>query len=149
MTIEEKIISQKIHVVAMLCRDCQACTLVCSLRHEGECNAALARLIVLKDMRNYEYDIAICQHCEEPECVDACPSGAISLDERLVAIIDYDACTVCGICAEECPYDAIFYNEQQDRYLKCDLCADWGGFPLCVEFCPAGALTLIEKGKEA
>jgi carbon-monoxide dehydrogenase iron sulfur subunit len=135
---------EKIHAVAELCRDCQACLLVCSLRHEGECNATLARLAVLKDMRNYEFDIVICQHCDDPACLAACPSGAISLDERQVAIIEEDSCVACGICAEECPHNAIFYNPVQDRYLKCDLCAAWGGGPLCVEFCPAGALTLVE-----
>jgi hypothetical protein len=40
-----------------LCRDCQACTLACSLYHEGECSLSLARLRVSKDMENYRFSI--------------------------------------------------------------------------------------------
>ena len=126
------------------CRDCQACVLACSLYHEGECNPSLARLVVAKDMARYEFRISVCQHCDPPECMLVCPSDAISLDERGVAIMDDEVCIQCGACAEACPYDAIFYNQAQDRYLKCDLCAGRGGEPLCVQVCPVGALTLVD-----
>ena len=38
-------------------------------------------------------------------CVEACPRGAIGLDE--VATIDDRYCTGCGICVESCAYDAL------------------------------------------
>jgi ferredoxin len=38
-------------------------------------------------------------------CVEACPRGAIGLDE--VATIDAGYCTGCGICVETCAYDAL------------------------------------------
>lgn len=34
-------------------------------------------------------------------CVDACPFGAITMCDRK-AVIDYDACTLCGACAPVC-----------------------------------------------
>jgi Fe-S-cluster-containing hydrogenase component 2 len=74
----------------------------------------LARLVVTKDMARYEFDIVVCKHCDEPDCMLAA-----------------------------CPHDAIFYNEPQDRYLKCDLCAGREQGPLCVEMCPVQALTLV------
>ena len=133
-----------IQVDAKLCRDCQACTLACSLHHEGECNLGLARLVVTKDMANYEFDIVICQHCDEPDCILACPSEAMVLDDRGVVIILDDVCDRCGACAVACPYDAVFYYEAQDRYVKCDLCAGREQGPICVELCPVEALTLVE-----
>ena len=125
-----------------LCRDCQACALGCSLYHDGECNLHLARLAVTKDQARYEFAITICRHCEHPDCLEACPTGAISLDDRGVAILNDAECNRCGACAAACPYEAISYNEARDRYLKCDLCAGRGVGPLCVELCPVGALTL-------
>ena len=133
------------------CRDCQACVLACSLYHEGKCNPELSRVRVSKDMEKYEFQIRICKHCDPPPCYEACPCDAMHIDDRGVITIDDDTCTRCGFCAEACPYDAIFYNENDDRYLKCDLCAGREAGPLCAELCPVGALTLEKKAarKEA
>jgi carbon-monoxide dehydrogenase iron sulfur subunit len=103
----------------------------------------LARLVVTKDMARYEFDIVVCKHCDEPDCMLACPSEAMVLDDRGVVIILEEECDRCGACAAACPHDAIFYNEPQDRYLKCDLCAGREQGPLCVEMCPVQALTLV------
>jgi Fe-S-cluster-containing dehydrogenase component len=132
----------KIQTDSRLCRDCQACTLACSLYHEKECNLGLARLVVSKDMARYAFNILFCQHCDEPACLLACPTEAMLRDERGVVLILDDACIRCGACAAACPYNALFYYAPQDRYLKCDLCAGRAGGPVCVELCPVGALTL-------
>lgn len=136
--------NKRIRVEAKFCRDCQACVLACSLHHEGECNLGLARLVVAKDMAKYEFEILICQHCDSPECVLACPTEAMLLDDRGVVIIVDDDCIRCDACLSSCPHEAIFYNEAQDRYLKCDLCRDREEGPLCVELCPVGALMLVD-----
>ena len=39
-------------------------------------------------------------------CVDYCPEGVISKGEESVEI-DYLVCKGCGVCAEECPVQAI------------------------------------------
>ena len=129
-------------VQAQCCRDCQACVLACSLYHEGECSLSLARLAVLKDMATYQVEILLCEHCENPACVAVCPSGAIRPQDSGVAHLVDSECTRCGECASACPAGAIFYNEQGDRYLKCDLCVGRPGGPACVELCPVGALAL-------
>ncbi len=136
--------NKRIQTDATLCLDCQTCMLACSLHHERECSLGLARLVVAKDMARYEFEILICQHCDSPDCMLACPSDAMLLDDRGVVIVLDDECDRCGACADSCPYDAIFYNEARDRYLKCDLCAGRDEGPLCVELCPVGALTLVE-----
>ena len=136
---------RKIKTDATLCRECQACTLACSLYHDGECNLSLARLQVIKDMARYEFQILICRHCESPDCLAACPSEAIVLNAQDVAVILDDACLRCGACVTACPYGVLFYNEARDRYLKCDLCAGRDGGPLCVAICPVGALTLAAE----
>ena len=135
----------RIHTESQYCRDCQACTLACSLYHEGECNLYLARLSVTKDMARYKFDLRVCRHCDDPPCVQACPTDALTLNNLGIASISPERCILCGNCASACPYSAIFYDSRSDRYLKCDLCFDREGGPLCVEICPVGALTLSEQ----
>ncbi len=131
----------RVQVREDLCRDCQACLLACSLSHEGACSPNLARMAVVKDPLLYRFHIHLCQHCEDPACEAACPSGAMAPDERGIRVIDKEICTDCGLCAQACAYGAITYDEAGDRYLKCDLCAGQEA-PLCAVVCPAEALTL-------
>ncbi len=138
-----------IHPIATnadLCRDCQACTLACSLHHEGACSPDLARLAVDKDMARFKFAIRICQHCNEPACLSACPADAMAMDHRGVVTINDQSCTRCGACATSCPYDAVLYSDYYDRFLKCDLCAGREEGPLCVQLCPVGALSLRQEG---
>ena len=45
-------------------------------------------------------------------CEDACPFGAISIQDRK-AVIDYEKCTLCGACASVCKtFDAISVTEE-------------------------------------
>jgi carbon-monoxide dehydrogenase iron sulfur subunit len=138
-----------IHIENGLCRDCQICTLGCSLFHEGSSHPALARLQIHKDMAAYRFEIVLCRHCERPECLPACPSEALWLDERGVVRLLDENCQRCGLCAEACPHGAIFYQAAADRYFKCELCAGRAEGPLCVELCPVYALTLEEKRWDA
>ncbi|MBN1314425.1 MAG: 4Fe-4S dicluster domain-containing protein [Anaerolineales bacterium] len=134
---------KKIRVNAELCRDCQLCVLSCSLVHNGVSNPLLSRIHVNKDMEKYEFNISICQHCPDPECVQVCPAGALEIDERGVVVFDQATCIQCGECAEACPYESIFFYN--DMYFKCELCKGRESGPLCVEICPAGVLELVER----
>ena len=40
-------------------------------------------------------------------CVSACPHGAISVTENMVAQVDAEKCTGCMICADVCPQELI------------------------------------------
>jgi Fe-S-cluster-containing hydrogenase component 2 len=135
-------VAEKIKAHPELCRDCQACMLVCSLYHDGENNPRLSRVQVSKDMANYVFDIHVCQHCDPPECMLVCPADAIRLNEQGVAILHFDDCIHCGACQDACPYQAIFYYQTMERYLKCDLCQGRSVGPACVQICPVGAIVL-------
>jgi Fe-S-cluster-containing hydrogenase component 2 len=134
--------NQRILIRAKLCRDCQACALACSLYHEGECSPSLSRVLILKDMANYKFHILLCHHCKSPQCIVACPTDAMTIDEQGVVTIVEEDCIRCEVCASSCPHHAIFYDEIRNRYIKCDLCAGRPEGPVCVEVCPVGALTL-------
>lgn len=54
-----------------------------------------------------------------------------------MAYVIGDECVSCGLCASQCPADAI--SEGDDKYvIDADLCADCG---LCASECPADAIT--------
>lgn len=137
--------AQKVQPYPERCRECQVCTLACSLYHEQECNLQRARLVVTKDMAHYLFAITICQQCQDPACLPACPAGALTRDDGGVVHLDQKECIQCGACAEACPYQAILHDPVSDRYYKCDLCAERPEGPLCVSLCPVGALRL-ERG---
>ncbi|KDE56483.1 MULTISPECIES: 4Fe-4S binding protein [Methanoculleus] len=49
-------------------------------------------------------DPELCTGCET--CVDACPAGAIRMEDAK-AKIDAGLCIDCGTCVDECPSGAI------------------------------------------
>lgn len=50
---------------------------------------------------------AVCMHCQDPECLTGCPTGAIGRFEGGQIDIDTKTCIGCGDCASQCPYNAI------------------------------------------
>lgn len=50
-----------------------------------------------------------CTHCLV--CYMCCPDGTINKGESVVEI-EYDFCKGCGICAVECPFQAIRMEEE-------------------------------------
>lgn len=81
-----------------------------------------------------------CRHCEEPSCVSACMSAAISKDsESGVVIINEKKCVGCGICIMSCPFGALTMYKDKKISLKCDLCFEKGE-PACAAACPTKSL---------
>lgn len=65
----------------------------------------------------------VCNHCLNPACVAACPSGAIyKRDEDGVVVISQDACRGWRACVPSCPYKKVFYNWETNKSEKCTFC---------------------------
>ena len=79
-----------------------------------------------------------CQHCENPECVNVCPTGASHKLEDGTVQIDKSKCIGCQFCAMACPYGVRYLNEEERVVEKCTLCEQkiaQGELPQCVSQC--------------
>lgn len=129
------------------CIDCRACLVAC--RAEWETPLGQTRIWVRTSGLQGElpnlsqaYIPYNCQHCEDPWCVEACPTGATYKREDGLVLVDEDACIGCGFCVEACPYHARFINEDTGKVDKCSACqprVDRGEQPACVATCIGGA----------
>ena len=50
---------------------------------------------------------SVCMHCQDPECLTGCPTGAIARFPDGEIDIHPETCIGCGDCATQCPYNAI------------------------------------------
>ena len=130
------------------CNGCTYCVLVCSMAHEGVVQRSRSRIQVFRSEEKVFFVPTLCEHCEDPPCVEACPVGAISKDsETGLVSVDENACTACGVCVEVCPYHAVRIHPERRVAVLCDLC---GGEPLCAKACSVmKAIEWVEATPEA
>jgi len=81
----------------------------------------------------------LCEHCLNPACVAACPSGAIyKREEDGIVLIDQDKCRGWRMCVSGCPYKKIYYNWSTGKAEKCIFCyprIEAGQPTVCSETC--------------
>lgn len=156
------------------CVGCHACTIAC--KAEWEVPADEGRNWVHRlgpEKTKYgmasTYYVGLCNHCDKPVCVDACPAKTIektfinpkteeSITLTVAATykdpfngsvqIDYERCLGCGTCAKACPYEARYIKrtlengKMRRKADKCTYCTDrvdLGLQPACVQTCLAKA----------
>lgn len=144
------------------CIRCNNCEAACADVHDGtsrldrEAGATYAQIHVPTS----------CRHCEHPHCMKDCPPDAIHRTVNGEVFIS-DNCIGCGHCQTNCPYGVIQMAARQDypkrtiwqiilgtnrvrlspagadeqvkKAVKCDMCKDILGGPVCVRACPTGA----------
>jgi anaerobic dimethyl sulfoxide reductase subunit B (iron-sulfur subunit) len=96
----------------------------------------------------FAYYISVsCNHCQDPICVQSCPSTAMNQDDHGIVTVNSQKCLGCRYCEWVCPYSAPQFDEAQGLMTKCDFCREeieQGGVPTCVAGCPTRALQLGE-----
>ncbi len=87
----------------------------------------------------FNYLPRICNHCLNPACVAACPSGAIyKRSEDGVVLVNENKCRAWRMCVAACPYKKVYYNWNTGKSEKCILCfprLETGQAPACAHSC--------------
>lgn len=85
----------------------------------------------------------LCNHCDRPACLDACPRNAIyKRQEDGIVLINEEKCEGYGFCMEACPYKVIYFNPVDNVGQKCIGCyprVEVGVAPACARSCPGRA----------
>ncbi len=98
--------------------------------------------------------LVLCNHCENPPCVRACPTRAtFKRESDGIVLMDFHRCIGCRFCMAACPFGARSFNFRDPRPFiaqlnkkfptrtkgvveKCNFCAERlavGQIPACVE----------------
>jgi molybdopterin-containing oxidoreductase family iron-sulfur binding subunit len=138
--------------------DCDACVTGCNDEHgltgagRPQTDAQWIRKITLTDNQTSQVTSLpmLCQHCENPPCVDVCPTGASFKREDGIVLVDKHICIGCRYCIMACPYKARSFVHETLTEQKpwsprgkgtvegCTLCVhrvDKDRTPACVEAC--------------
>jgi len=129
------------------CSGCKICESVCSFQKLGDrFNRRKAAIrIVIDGELGEKIKPVVCRQCKRAKCAEVCPENAFYSDiETGILTIDENKCIGCGLCAEECPFGAIYLHSDFNIPLKCDLC---GGDPQCVKYCVPQAITYEEENR--
>jgi len=81
----------------------------------------------------------MCNHCSNPACVAACPSGAVyKRGEDGIVLVNQEKCRAWRMCVSSCPYKKVYYNWNTGKSEKCILCfprIETGQAPACMHTC--------------
>ncbi len=149
------------------CIGCHTCTIACKVENVTR-PGIFWNKVVEEELGQYpavrKYFLPrMCMHCQNPSCVEVCPTGASSQRDDGLVTIDEDKCIGCKYCIVACPYGARYLNADNGGYYgrellpnerigykehnlgvatKCDFCLhrlEKGEQPACVRSCIAEA----------
>ena len=133
------------------CDGCKNCSVACMQAHRSNPGSVydLDLTNPANESRNYilvndknRYIPMFCRHCDEPECVISCVSGAMTKDGETGAVLyNSEQCVACFICVMNCPYGILKPDRATgSKVIKCDSCIDDPVGQNCVRSCPKKAI---------
>lgn len=147
---------KKIYVNEDWCINCHLCELYCSAAssHSVDLLTAFkkgspASSKIFVETSPFVNLPVSCRQCNEPLCLSACITNAITKNKNGIVCIDNTRCTGCYLCVASCPYGCIFPEKSSSGgfVTKCELCnLQFDDVPPCVKACPNNAIVYEERG---
>lgn len=138
------------------CTGCRTCEMACKDYKDLDASRTFRRVIdyeggtwTSENLDTFQQNVFMyhlslsCNHCNNPACVQVCPTGAMHKDDFGLVWPDWGKCIGCGYCTMACPYHAPVIDQGAKKSSKCDGCRDriaQGLESICVEACPLRAL---------
>ena len=125
------------------CIGCRACEIACKDKNGLPPGPRFRRVQYIEggtfpEVFAYKVNMS-CNHCAEPACLPACPTGAIfKRKDNGVVDIDSTLCIGCRRCEATCPFGAPQWDPEEQTVKKCNMCIDEleaGRKPYCVMAC--------------
>lgn len=156
------------------CIGCHACAMACKIANNMPVDVVYNRVLTVGsdyidcasgtyENPKLEYLPMQCQHCDEPACLQVCPTGATQKDpDTGIVTVDDELCIGCESCIKACPYEGVrtllpgeptYYldmevgEEDAPKHAggtveKCTFCSNLvarGETPACMVLCPGRA----------
>ncbi|MFC1874408.1 4Fe-4S dicluster domain-containing protein [Chloroflexota bacterium] len=102
------------------CVGCYACVIKCKQEHFLPPGMEWGRVLMSEtgtypSTTKHMYPV-LCNHCEEPACVRACPTNATQQREDGIVHIDQNKCVGCRYCLIACPYQVRSFYAHEKEY---------------------------------
>ncbi|MGB8211930.1 MAG: 4Fe-4S dicluster domain-containing protein [Anaerolineales bacterium] len=143
---------------ATRCIDCRACMVACSVENKIDMDKTriwVAGVGVIGQFPNLKRATMVyhCMHCNEPDCLSACPVGAYTKRPDGPVLYNPAKCIGCRYCMNACPFGVPHFDWNKGLFEgafidKCTMCPqriDIGLQPACVATCPTNALVFGER----
>lgn len=109
------------------CVDCQLCMDACVTTNNvpsyGYRTTILQKITPEAIGQKREFIPVLCNQCNNPPCVRACPTRATYKDKvNGIVQMEDKKCIGCKTCVLACPYNARYFSEEKHSIDKCDFC---------------------------
>ncbi len=123
------------------CWGCRTCEVACKQENRDPDGVRLIKVMekrpqIVNGKPDFTFFVNVCRHCDEPACIPVCPEEAISIRDDGIVVLETQKCMGCGLCMDECSYDAIELDSERGVARKCNLCSErvsGGLIPACAD----------------
>ena len=122
------------------CIGCLSCMQACARRWQQEVAPSRAALgVEVYPGVEGAFSIRLCYGCLEPDCAEACPTGALKPRRGGGVKLDPSLCQHCADCVKACIPSALMWDHEKKIPIPCRHCG------LCAVFCPNNVLKMVES----